>query len=258
MVADARRGFNSRLWFGLLFLLLGALWTLDNLNIVDSEPILDWWPLILVALGLSKFGLGSTRRPLAGAIWVAVGVVLLAHNFGVVHFSIWELWPVALIALGASMVWRTMRGPVRRDSLAGAAGMPSDGGDPGAAVGDVVAVESDEDTFSATAVWAGIERRSTSRRFVGGDATAVMGGIEIDLRGAKPVPGGAVIEVFAMMGGIEIIVPREWRVVNDAFAIMGGVEDSRPATPDLSQDLLIVKGTAIMGGIEIRSAKDKS
>jgi hypothetical protein len=109
------------------------------------------------------------------------------------------------------------------------------------------------DTFSGFAMWSGVDRKPTSQAFRGGDFTAIMGGGEIDLRGAKPVPGGCVIEVFLMMGGLDIYVPPHWTVVNELFALMGGIEDSRKSVPPDSSDVLILKGIAIMGGVEIQN-----
>jgi hypothetical protein len=58
------------------------------------------------------------------------------------------------------------------------------------------------------------------------DLTAVMGGIELDLRQAGTGGGEAVIDVFVMWGGIEITVPPDWAVSNQVVPIMGGAEDS--------------------------------
>ena len=51
----------------------------------------------------------------------------------------------------------------------------------------------------------GIETNNQSQEFKGGRATAVMGGIDIDLRGAKLYNNEAHIEVNAIMAGVEIL-----------------------------------------------------
>ena len=87
-------------------------------------------------------------------------------------------------------------------------------------------------------------------------AVAVMGGISLDLREASL--GGPVtdIYVFAMMGGVEIIVPPDVRLESDGFAIMGGFEDQlkEPASRDPGAPLVRVHGFAFMGGVEARVA----
>ena len=64
-------------------------------------------------------------------------------------------------------------------------------------------------TISGVAVLGGGHRGNNSRSFRGGELTAVMGGCEIDLRQAA-IEGEAVIDVFALWGGIEIRVPEDW------------------------------------------------
>lgn len=47
------------------------------------------------------------RAAVAGAILVAVGVLILLGNFGLFHFWSWgRLWPVILIAIGAALLLR--------------------------------------------------------------------------------------------------------------------------------------------------------
>ena len=78
-----------------------------------------------------------------------------------------------------------------------------------------------------------------------------MGGIEFDLRHAGTDNGEAVIEVFVLWGGIEIIVPPDWAVSNQVTPIMGGAEDSSTGTQQ-ARHRLVVKGVVIMGGVDIR------
>jgi predicted membrane protein len=233
---------GGRLWFGIVILGLGILWTLDNLRFIDSDRVLEWWPLVLIAFGLSKLWERQGARPLAAALWVGLGMWLLGHNLGLLPWGIGELWPVVLIVVGISIIRRALHGP--RTISIGA----SEGGDPTASP-----EFPGTDTFSCTAIWAGVDRTVTSQAFRGGDFTAIMGGGEVDLRGARPVPGGAVVDVFVVMGGLQILVPEDWQVVNQLYALMGGVEDSRSAAPAEAGSVLYLNGTVVMGGIEIKN-----
>ena len=97
----------------------------------------------------------------------------------------------------------------------------------------------------------GYRRMNNSKDFKGGELTAIMGGLEIDLREAS-LKGDAVIDIFALMGGVEMRVPEDWLVIIEGFPFMGGFEDkTRP--PKESTKHLIIKGTAMMGGIEIKN-----
>jgi hypothetical protein len=58
-----------------------------------------------------------------------------------------------------------------------------------------------------------------------------MGGSKLDLRQAKIAPGTeAVVDVFTVMGGVELLVPRDWNVDVQLVPIMGGVNDDRNRT----------------------------
>lgn len=87
-------------------------------------------------------------------------------------------------------------------------------------------------------------------------AIACMGGIGLDLREAMLTAPVTDIYVFALMGGVEIIVPPNVRLESDGFAIMGGFEDQLkdPASGDPNLPLIRVHGLAIMGGVEARVA----
>jgi hypothetical protein len=91
------------------------------------------------------------------------------------------------------------------------------------------------------------------RDFKGGRAMAVMGGCEIDLRRASMPEGQEVmVDVFVMWGGIEIKVPEDWVVVNHGTAILGGFENKTRPLPGAAKRL-VVTGTAIMGGVEVKN-----
>jgi hypothetical protein len=63
----------------------------------------------------------------------------------------------------------------------------------------------------------------------------------------------ATIDVFAVMGGIEIFAPRDWDVTSKVVAFMGAsVDKRRPAQTPTTRKTLVVRGFVFMGGIEIK------
>jgi predicted membrane protein len=221
----------SRLILGVGVITVGVLFMLDNLGLMDAGDVLQYWPVILIAIGLAKFGSALTAAGrLSAAIWMVAGGLLLFNTFHLLSFDPWDLWPLLIVFFGITMVMKATRG-----------GRGSRGNlDPG-------------DALNAFAVMAGVERKFTTQSFVGGDATAIMGGCEIDLRQASIGEHEAIIDVFTMWGGIEIRVPPDWTIKNEAFAFMGAVEDSRKEmSPDPGKQL-VLKGFAIMGGIEVKN-----
>jgi predicted membrane protein len=110
---------------------------------------------------------------------------------------------------------------------------------------------STDSNFNETAVLGGVERTNNSQNFRSGEASAFMGGVNIDLRDATMEGSEATIHVSAVMGGIDLRVPRNWTVVNHVTPVMGGVDD-RTNSSD-SHKRLIIEGTVMMGGLDIRN-----
>ena len=80
-----------------------------------------------------------------------------------------------------------------------------------------------------------------------------MGGISLDLREAVLGSGVTDVNVLAVLGGIEIIVPPEMAVEVDGMAVLGGFEYQTDSplrsNPDLP--MLRVRGLAILGGVHV-------
>ena len=101
------------------------------------------------------------------------------------------------------------------------------------------------------AFMSGIRRTVTSQDFQGGELTAIMGGCEIDLRQASIKSGEAVLDVFAFWGGIDLKVPLDWSVDLAGTPLLGGFDDKTRPPQGGSTKRLVIKGYAIMGGIQI-------
>ena len=103
------------------------------------------------------------------------------------------------------------------------------------------------------AVFGGVDRRISAQDFHEAQCTAIFGGCKIDLRDAQIQGREAVLETYAIFGGVELRVPDDWQVVNRNVSIFGGVSDQRrhpPRGPETKT--LIVDGAAIFGGVEIK------
>ena len=89
-------------------------------------------------------------------------------------------------------------------------------------------------------------------------SVAVMGGNTLDLREARLAAQETVINAVTLMGGVEIIVPEDVRIIDNGASLMGGFEarDHESCTlplADLPADapVIRVRGLAFMGGVEI-------
>ena len=213
-----------RLVFGLSILAAGVIFWLDRIGRVDARDILEWWPLALIALGLAQL---PYRKWVAAAWWLLVGTYFLLPMIGISRAPlryILGLWPLLISYAGLMLMMQALRRTER--------------------------------SFGAVAVMAGNVQRVGSQRFKGGEAVAVMGGCEIDLRNAQ-IEGEAVIDVLAFWGGIEIKVPRGWKVIYDVTVLLGGLVGKTDPAPE-GAPRLVIRGSAIMAGVEVRHPRESN
>jgi len=220
--------------FGLLIIALGVVFLGDNLDLFDGRDLLHaFWPAAFVLIGLvvlvepRRHG-GSGRA--WGLVWVMAGLWVFAHQRGWIWVDFWELFfPGVLLVLGGTLVLRALRG---RRQAAGDAGSDAE--------------------LRSFAVMSGNDIRSTSGAFRGADLGAFMGGVNLDLTGAKMAGDEAEIDVFAMWGGIEIRVPPEWTVVSKVMPLMAAFEDKTQPSPG-AQKRLLMRGVVVMGGVDVKN-----
>lgn len=242
---------TGRVIAGGILIALGLLFTLDNFGLIEAGDVFRYWPLVLVGFGLLRIAqAGYPAQRVAGGLVVLLGVALLLRSLHVVMFHARDVWPVVLLLGGGMLVWRAFRreGPNPADGvLAGARGRLA--GEPDASDGSGF-------VLNDFAFLGGGERMVRSQNFRGGEVTAIMGGFSIDLRGAAIGGDTAVLEIFALWGGVELRVPEDWVISIQGTPILGAFSESHSATtgsaPAPSGKTLVIKGTAIMGGVEVK------
>jgi LiaF transmembrane domain len=276
-----RRG--PHFFIGLLFVGWGVLQLFDTLGLMEfRDAFRTYWPLALVVWGGWNLLTGHVVERVFGVGVIVLGGVLLGNRLYGWGINLFALWPLVLIALGLRIMlgggrqrrWQThhMRdryrrrfearygGPATFEATATAAREDASGptattADDGAAATHSQDADARTEDTSATfrefAVLGGVERRSTSQAFRGGEATAFLGGIELDLRECRMADTQARIEVFACMGGISMRIPRDWTVQSEVAAILGGFHNQSTPPVDGNARRLIITGQAVMGGIEV-------
>jgi Cell wall-active antibiotics response 4TMS YvqF/Domain of unknown function (DUF5668) len=234
-----RKRLPGRWILGLILVGLGVLFLLANAfeDFDVGDFFATFWPLILIIVG-GALTLSSRGRNVVGLVLLLLGVGFQAAQLDWISddwIGQWG-WPLILIVVG---LWFILFRPLSREARGQASG---------------------DDWFDAFGMFGERKVHVTSRAWRGGEATAVMGSVEIDLRDAFPIEKGAKLEVTAFMGGVEVFVPRTWVVVVKGVPILGSVEDrtvvsadtdeTRSPSPELPR--LEVHGTAIMGSVEIK------
>jgi len=229
-MASEHRG---RIFAGILLILIGVVFLLASLGRLDVGDLFSkYWPLIIVFIGLWQLLAHDFRNPLSGIILIIVGCVFMLMKWDILDWSAWKILAGALIILVG--FWIIFRPRLWSRS------------------GEFPEIKADD--LDAFALFSECKRRIESKGFRGGKATAILGSVNLDFEDAKLEGNKAAVELTTLLGSIEMRVPREWNVEIDSNAILGSIEDKRKLRPsELANITLYLKGTAILGSIEIKS-----
>ncbi len=252
---DGRSGHNN-VWTGIFILLIGV----AALIRVSNPDLPEWlfsWKTFLIALG---FYIGF-KHNFKGGSWLIMIFIGSAFLFTDLYPDISlrrYIWPVALIGLGAFLVLK----PRRRHSLNWQENQKKKTSLTGTAIDETTVADEtyesqkdyQEDFVDSTSIFGGAKKNIISKNFKGGDLVNIFGGTELDLTRAD-FTGTAVIELTTIFGGTKLIIPSNWTVKSEAVTIFGGMEDKRnmQTLTDNPQKILLLKGTVLFGGIEIKS-----
>ena len=224
-----------RLVFGILIIVAGLLFTLDNFGFVSARFLIGLWPVALIAVGLTK---ALQQKGFWNGFWgwvvTLAGLLLLLDNLHVLRFPVWKLLPLVLVAFGIRLVQK-----------AGGRTFP-----------DRTIESRTAATLDETAIFGGWDRAISTKEFLGGEINALFGGFELDLTNCRIPDDQASVTVFIAFGGGDIRVPRDWAVDVKAFAIFGGTDD-KSAHPPLDGDVppkrLVIDGFVVFGGLDIKN-----
>jgi len=228
MGRDGRLGIPPGLVIGLAVVAVGVVFFLDNLGQIDAGEVLRYWPVLLIAFGITRLVRATKTDLIMAAGFIAVGTWLLLYQLNLVSPDPWDyVVPLALIAAGVGLVYNAVR--------------------PRPEIHDATS------TISIFAFLSGLERRSSSPDFRYADVTAFMGGCTLDLRHCKIASGAAEVRVLAMWGGVEIRVPPDWVVDTRLIPLLGGFEDATEQKPADDAPRLVIRGTVVMAGAEVKN-----
>jgi predicted membrane protein len=225
---------NKRNFFGIALVGFGILLLLHNLNMIPGIPsYLFSWKMIFILIGMYLLVSGEIFK---GIIFSGIGIYFLLPE--ILHIPVRDLnlfWPGLLILFGLKFLFG------RREKRIGRLMNKS--------------VTPDSDRIDVSTFMSGESRNISSYNFTGGNIYSVMGGAELDLTNCTLAKSGAIIDLSIVMGGVTLIVPREWNVRSEVTSIMGGIEDTLFNDPDIYIDPaaeLVLRGRIVMGGIEIK------
>jgi predicted membrane protein len=223
---------QGRIFWGLLLIVLGVLFLLDQMNRLDfGELVGRYWPVIFILIGISILLSNNFQNVGSGVFFILFGAFFLLLRLRVFDQMVWHyVWPLAIIGAG---LWILLRPAWHADKKK----IP----------------EMTSEDLNISQVFSGSSRKVESQNFRGGKADVVFGSAEVDLRGARLAGGQATLVLSVVFGGIEIFVPREWQVVLDGSPVLGSIESRKKTIPDAEKTgTLFIKGSAVLGSIDVK------
>ena len=228
-----KKNFLVRAFFGVTIAALGGVLLLKNLEIIKFDSWQVFWGTVWAA-GLILAGLmtifSSRRASLRvwGLLLMTIGVSIGLGTYGVINISVWKIfWPVVLIAVGLMVVFSIGSGNRKKYEKSA----------------------SDSSDNEKVAIFYGEESR-VKGDYTGGSATAIFGGVDLDLRQAK-IKDGAVIDIFTFCGGVSISLPDDVIVKNEVRGILGGSED-KTVSKSSAKKTIYLRGECVLGGLEVK------
>jgi len=228
----------------IVLILAGVVFFLNNIGVVRIGSIFEYWPLILIAVGASKFRCSSGPTKVWGLAVVGIGVLFLTRNLGLLSLSVNMLWPLGLIGVGVLLLVGRMEAGAIFRTFPRMMQHATEG--------------HDDRRVHLFSFFGGVKRVMDTDDFRGGEALAIFGGVDLDLRLAR-MSGSVrevVVEADALFGGVNIKVPDNWRVAVRGIGLFGGyIDKTLRRKSDVNPDgpLLVVTGYAAFGGIEVQS-----
>ena len=234
-----KKDYSALIW-GLIFVVVGIIFGGNALNIWDIDIFFPgWWTLFLIIPGLISmvrygFNWGS-------GILVIIGLVLLFDALDIIDDGvIWKLiFPLVLVAVGISIIASFFRTGTKK-------GIKSE------EYSKSKSYKYDSTQYPRyTAILGGGDYKNNTEDLKGVVAEAIWGGLSIDLRDAK-ITEDIVLELTAVLGGIDIFIPDNVRVeIISGVPVLGGFEHKINRNA-ISGPKVRIKYTAVLGGIEVK------
>jgi predicted membrane protein len=274
-VMSMKNSMSKAVW-GVFFVLLGIALAGRALGVFNFNFYFPgWWTLFIIIP--SAIGLVNRENRSASIFGLGIGILLMASAQGIIDWDIFPKLIIALIfiAIGSSFLFRRDRSDRRENYNSKYSYDTEQEADTNqeydanqeynANQGYHSKQNSDgtnDDYFRSTnhggynhyaGILSGRNIQLVDEEFKGADVTSILGNVQLDLRNAI-LKDDVVIETTCILGGVDIYVPINTKVVFNCTPILGGVENKviSPYNPSDTTHTIFIRGTCILGGIEVK------
>lgn len=232
---------NSKILIGVLLILVGIFSITGNfleLPFHFTHYIFSV-PGIMMLVGLLI--LINHKDSFLGIVLIGVGGYWFLSRYSdfQVQYYLSEYWPILLILLGIYIILKREGSQVHSEQNEAKQG-----------------TKIDLDYINDLTILGGGRKVVNSNNFKGGKITTILGGVDFDLHECSLAEGTQFIDLTVMFGGIDLIVPRDWKVIMNVTSIFGGFDDKRIIDFNQIQEsnkVLIVRGFVLFGGGDLKT-----
>ncbi len=226
---------KGRYFAAILLILIGLALILDQFNVWSFGELLStWWPLTIIAWGVATIVMNRYSY-WSGTIILLIGVLFQADMLDMLPGSAWDFfWPIGLILAGLYLL--SIKKPRTKAKFQ-------------------QQNPKNDNFIKYDTFFSGVKESVEINDFRGGSVQVAFGGIELDLSKCTLASDGADLDINVSFGGIELFVPRNWKLEIKGSPFAGALNNKTRQDVDDSANasVLRIKYSVMFGGIDIRN-----
>ncbi|MES2587916.1 MAG: DUF5668 domain-containing protein [Bacteroidota bacterium] len=232
--------FRAKLLGGLFVIGFGVIILMKQIGF-PIPHVFTSWEIVLILIGLVSLVKHNFKKTFAYVL-IVVGGLFMVNDLYPYTIQTRFIWPVLIIIFGISIFIKALTRKGKKDEtftiLTEENTQTPDG----------------NDYVESKALFAGVTKNIVSKNFKGAKITCVFGGTEFNLTHAD-FENQAIIDLTTVFGGVNLIIPSNWKVQTEITTAFGGVDDKRQLSmiQEDENKLLILRGNCVFGGVEISS-----
>jgi len=222
----------KRAMTGLIFIAIGVLLILRNLNILspDVSDVVFSWPMIFVAVGLITL---ANRNYTATVIMFSLASIFLLPKIFELPVNFWYIfWPAVFILIGISIISeKKNHAKIITDNE--------------------IQIVSSSASFEDSNVFSNSKKSFQGQSIENGRIVNIFGNSTIDLTNISTPSNKIKLEVVCVFGNVKLIIPKDWVVKNNIISILGSTSDKEDAILNDTNTQLSLLGKVVFGELKI-------